>query len=488
MGNTQFAVDKMVDPFPYVIIALYGLCVLAILLCFYLLYHSRKGSRIVNQRRILTNMLVTEFIFSCVQIKIYLAGILQMPNNPSYFRFELFVRIAIALSYIFTMHHISIDRLLEVYLHLSYVRLVTTQKTVYIIVLNWIMSLSFAAGVLAIMDRVYSVEDVLKFLFFFFFAADVSFLVDALFTYTYLYTKFRHFRQLSRRNSIASCADNSFKSPKFILPSLIVLSYLMFDTTASFLSVSIHFTGTPHPILVRRIGVLLFCFGFLSDSFIYIFLQRPVRRVLRNKLYFITKHFSKGKGRSRRFTETSFESKCSRVIPNIVVSSPEKMKETIIQNNHAQNFKEFASFTVPTYINSMQPSHGNNNNSNNNTHAQFVHTNNMADKKVRDNNTDSVEINEHIIVNNTALERLAETSKDTTNGLTEERNGPVNTDDVIIHPDVVRERCGGEHNDSFADIIKKEQNTRMETDDDVPEKVKETVDKLIENAVHILTS
>ena len=254
------------------LIALFSICILVIILCFYVIYRTSRQSRTLHQGHILANLFVVEFFFSLIHTKIQITNLCGVTNGSTHQRIELFYRLVFGLAYVLTMHCIAVDRLLEMFLHLSYANLVTKRRTVFGILGVWVVCVLFGAVCMTLEQTIYTMEDIFKFAFFFFFATDITFLINAFITYGYLYSKFLYFRKLTRRLAINSENTMSFKAPKFLLPLLIILSYLVFDITATFLSMAAYFID-PTNSLYRYIGLMLYCFSILSHTWMYIFLQ-----------------------------------------------------------------------------------------------------------------------------------------------------------------------------------------------------------------------
>ena len=102
-----------------------------------------------------------------------------------------------------------------------------------------------------------------QFSFYFFFTADVTRVINAAVKGTYLYVKSRQFKKSLKQQYRRFRA--SFKSQKFWLPGLIVLSYLVFQTTGSFLF-ALLFLKKPS-FIYRKAALILFAIAFLSDFF-----------------------------------------------------------------------------------------------------------------------------------------------------------------------------------------------------------------------------
>ena len=268
--------------FDSVLLFLFSTCILAISVCLLILRYAT--SRIINQKYLLSNLLLVELAFS----------LLELFDNLRKITFSrygavapLFLRFTIAFVYVTTIHFITLDRLFEVYFHLTYPIKFTKTRILCTIGGTWISGLLFA-GILTF-ARCYKdkSKEVRQFSFYFFFAADITLVINAAVTGTYLYVKSRQFKKSLKQQYRRFRA--SFKSQKFLLPGLIVLSYLVFQTTGSFLS-ALFFLKKPS-FIYRKIALILFAIGFLSDCLIYIFINPSARKILAKKLAFRKRGF-----------------------------------------------------------------------------------------------------------------------------------------------------------------------------------------------------
>lgn len=322
--------------FQYFLLFMFSTCVLSTIFCLFVLSQTR--SRLINQKYILTNLLITELLFSIVQLVIFCKQLFHLFQYTSTINYiMLYIRLVIAFVYITTMHHVALDRYLEVRLHLKYTLLVTKNRTLIVIVILWFVALLFAAILIAISSKDDDAfRGVLVFAFYFFFAADVTFLINAICVYAYLYTKFRAFNKHIK--SQAKIFHHSFKSPKFLVPCLLILSYLLFDTTASFLSMTTHILHAD-TLIYRYIGLLLYSIGILSDCIVYILMHRSIQSVIQKKFPFL---------RAIVNSDKKSEQSSARVIPNITVDEPSGISDCSIKYA-ANNSPILSRTTSPVY-------------------------------------------------------------------------------------------------------------------------------------------
>ena len=208
------------DIFTYCLLFLFTICTVVSVCCLLLLCHTK--SRIINQKYMIANLMLVEFTFAFIRAFLICSRLFQIHLTLHNTLIILYIRIVVAFVYIFTMHHICLDRLFEIYFHLNYPVRITKKRTICIIVSIWLIALLFGVILILLIVYIYNTEIISVFAFYFYFATDVTFLIHAISTYTYLYIKFRQLNKLRKQQSRRF--HQSFKSPKFLLPCLIILS------------------------------------------------------------------------------------------------------------------------------------------------------------------------------------------------------------------------------------------------------------------------
>ena len=247
------------------------------LIAFYYLWLLRKQRNTRNQRTTMFSLCITETIFLVVWIFKFALALHDIQIGRVSLIIGHFLRYAVALQYILTMHHIAFDRFLEVYLHLKYKSLVTSRVSLITILVCWAITLVFASTLVIISQTVSNIHDVDRFAFFFFFATDVIFLTNSTGVYTYLYVKYRQMKSKTRKNNPFISKNKA----RFMAPFFIILTSLLFQVTASFLSMTNYLITSSKITYARQISLLLFGFGYVSDPLIYIILNPLVTNKIR---------------------------------------------------------------------------------------------------------------------------------------------------------------------------------------------------------------
>ena len=255
-------------------------------LAFFFLWLQRKQKRSRNQRIIITSLCLGESIYLMIWIvrfsrEIHSNGASQANVIAT---LEHLVRLIVATHYTITMHGIAVDRFLEVYLHLKYKALVTRRLILILVAISWIMGGVFGAVFVTLSKTAFTGRQIDRFAFHFFFVTDLSFLTLALCIYTYLYVKYRQMKASARRNNPFLANSKAH----FLAPLFIVFTNVVFQNTASFLSMFNYLSVSSSSsdssnrsakmLNVRHISLLLFGLGHISDPLIYIIFNPSVAK------------------------------------------------------------------------------------------------------------------------------------------------------------------------------------------------------------------
>ena len=298
--------------FNYGLLFIYAICLISSNACLVILWHDK--SKNVNQRCLIINLMIVEFSFSFVQIVLTCQELAWVTFAKEIVFSLFFLRLVIAFVYIAIMHCICSDRLFEVYFHLTYPLKFTKKRANIAVASIWLFGIVFALILTLLSQYRYSLKQISEFAFYFFFATDIAFVFVAVSTYAYLYAKFRHVSKLLQEQS--KRFQHSFKSPKFLLPCVIILSYLLFDITGAFLSVIAALLNV-QSYIYRKIALILLAMGILSDCATYILINPNVRKMLFNRFSCVKYKLKRGSRKNRKVIRTD-----ALNLPRIVISEP----------------------------------------------------------------------------------------------------------------------------------------------------------------------
>ena len=323
--------------FDYCLLVLFGICIAATTICLIILRYTK--SKLINQKYLITNLLIEEILFCAIHSMLTYQNLNVIRLPQEFESIVLFVRIVIAFVYIATMHYISLDRLFEVYFHLSYPVRFTKKVILHVIIGIWLGGLLLALILQLLMRYQYNMNEILLGAFYFYFTTDVSCIIIAIITYSYLYLKFRQTNKVTMRQSRRF--QNSFKSPKFQLPCLIILSYLLLDIPASILSVITYWLGL-QSIIYRKIGLILAAFGILSNCCIYVLCNPSAREILVRKLTYLKSVFNDRLSTKRATLTFSHRSKIPKIIVHDAPNGSITVSESIVyENTHTDERSKF---------------------------------------------------------------------------------------------------------------------------------------------------
>ena len=194
------------------------------------------------------------------------------------------------------MIYLIVDRLLDVQLHMRY-PLYFTKKTVRKILLAIWLCCAIFSLTLVLFKRfdIGSSESRGMVVLIYLLGSDAVIVTSALVTYGVLYRKVRRFNKVDRKQQRAGRNGNLKRdhASKFLLPCLLIATYLAFNTTADLMIIyKYRFMRKSHArTLVSEIGHWLWILGFISDGALYIFLQKDIKKKL--KSIFRRKQFAK---------------------------------------------------------------------------------------------------------------------------------------------------------------------------------------------------
>ena len=270
----------------YIEICLYLVPVLLHLVGLYLLYATRRTYFNHTQRLYLIALSSTELVMAILKIVqrfCYIAGAVEIG-----FYVWMVQTSGVFLCYILTMVLITVDRFLEVYLNLRYPLICTKRRTGLALLVTLMLSTVLAIVLCSTYGDFETAHIVMA--LYFWPTTEITFIIVAVFTYSYLFTKIRANRyrlkqlvkQLPRMRSETDEAVNRRRNLKhikkrFFLPSLLIATFVLFWFLPDlgefiFMLKGVHVTSSQ--ALIINIGYVL---AMSSDALIYVFSSIPVR-------------------------------------------------------------------------------------------------------------------------------------------------------------------------------------------------------------------
>ena len=258
-----------------------GGSLVAVLHCMGLILLYKCKSDLPNQRLLIINLAVVE-MFTGIFATMYFVLTITGHHTSNVRLAERFLLTLSTTRVRFTVLHIILDRFLEIYLSVKYPIMMTLNKMMVLNSCLWLLSVVFAI-INTVLMHLNGLAVTMKFVGFVLFILDIVIIVAASSTYIYFYVKVKEIRTLERSaNGEPSKAGFSLVAKKFKVPCYIVLTYILFNFTSSILAVISEYVKTGKGLEVMdHISVTLDIVAYTSDAFIYVFMNKDIRLLLR---------------------------------------------------------------------------------------------------------------------------------------------------------------------------------------------------------------
>lgn len=190
----------------------------------------------------------------------------------------------ISVVYYLDMMYLTINRLLDILLNIRYHLYISYKLSKRLILITWLFagSLAILIGCLSKFTAYNWEEQIFVFCFP---ILNFIFIIISLVTYGLIFLKYRRTRKSPSCNGQPrQSVYQTFRNSRFYVPVLLILTFLVFivvpDLTYLFVAVV---KGNDSTTLLVACWIS-YAIGNLSDCYIYIFMQRSVRRLLLKKL------------------------------------------------------------------------------------------------------------------------------------------------------------------------------------------------------------
>ena len=245
-------------------------------------------SNLANQRIIVINLALSELLFCLPQAVLYLLKIVDTKwedwDKPGQQIIGIYVAhmystIAFNMVTRLLMIYIIHDRFMSIILHMKYIIWFPVHRVIKIIIVIWLLGLfygtiicSLAVGTkYLIIPTAWTIHNSASIVL------DGFIIVSAMGTYIYFYKKVCEIAKSAKSipNGATPRQTTSSYTRKFISPFLIVLTYIIFNISAMIIY-EIYTTNQQN--LLKQIARILVITGFMSNSLLYIFIQKKIRR------------------------------------------------------------------------------------------------------------------------------------------------------------------------------------------------------------------
>lgn len=199
----------------------------------------------------------------------------------------LVLQYALAVTLFFVMLFLTVDRFFEIYLNIKYSLYWSTKRSKYMMTAVWIVTV-FHSVALTISVR-YGYKNNIDELFLLHIhpTKDAVFLIAAGVTYGYIVMKLvrlsplnnKHFEKASTRDSHTNTSRRSTATSKLLLPSLIILTYIVFMVFPNIVFFCWHFEIKIFSNFDAMADPFL-CAGFCVDALLYTVLATAVGKAV----------------------------------------------------------------------------------------------------------------------------------------------------------------------------------------------------------------
>ena len=241
-----------------------------------------------NQKLLITNLSSTELLYSLIMST---QTILKMLCLDRHVIFVIFYWIVLLISFAankLMMLYLILDRLADIYLHMRYPLFITKARVVKILVALWMLAFIYGAIISVLsfsennfLNSFHGESDYIQSYNYVMLAIDTTITIVAVTTYLYFYSKVSSIVKRTRSQGKQIKDMNRNYRKKFLIPFLMVATYLAFNVISTVLftvrrqSVTLDKHSNELLLDIGRIFVMV---GFVSDAVLYIFLQKSVRK------------------------------------------------------------------------------------------------------------------------------------------------------------------------------------------------------------------
>ena len=199
------------------------------------------------------------------------------------------VNTGIVLIYHFNMIYITVNKLIEILLHIRYPVYWNERKAKYLLIVTWVIGI-FLSTIVTIAYKLRNFHYDQVFSLYFYPTIDFIFLTLTFTIYGLIFHKFKQTRQCpSQHGSRNSTNQNRsvfqvFRKSKFYIPVLWITSFVIFTIVPDliYLFTSIN-QDVSLPVSLHACCYTSYAISTLVDGCVYVYLQKQVRRLLRRK-------------------------------------------------------------------------------------------------------------------------------------------------------------------------------------------------------------
>eukprot|EP00111_Clytia_hemisphaerica_P024689 TCONS_00072753-protein len=290
----------------------------------YLLWCLRSQSLLKIQYFFLMSLSGSELVMNFLGVARMFLEMVGKNNTPARMvadNIYIFEFTGTAFIFHLSMIFITLDRLLELVLNIRYPVYWDEDKTKTLLIGTWILGTCISISICCI-SGIQQFDWATYFFKYFFPSIEIVFVALAFVTYTLIFRKFKTTRQSpcnynpedadSRKRAMSNGSnkkkqESSFRifiRSKFFIPVLLILTFFIFVVGADLVYLILIVINGYTDDYISYILTISYAISNLIDAWIYIFLQRDVRRLFMKKVYWKAFHPSRHGtgGRNGRMT------------------------------------------------------------------------------------------------------------------------------------------------------------------------------------------
>ena len=241
----------------------------------YLLWKTYNWTNLTTQQLLIFNLSICEWL---VNLSWLVSEVLRLCGykETSYDSYTFCIHTATCAVLYMLMVYMTLDRLMAVIFTFGYLRYWTVGRTKKILVFIWAIGTLLAVIFISLFEIFGNKWFYDRRLFFLSIGVFLFFLALAFITYAVIFWRYSKSRSSADANRTSNEPGQRFQRSRFHIPILIMLTYILFNI-GPYIFYVVNLLEFNTMIVVTNV---LFALGYMSDSLIYIFMQRNVRAQL----------------------------------------------------------------------------------------------------------------------------------------------------------------------------------------------------------------
>ena len=208
----------------------------------------------------------------------------------------------ISIVYYCDMMYLTLDKLMDIVLNIKYSLYWNVRRARLLLTMTWVIGLS-SSVVVSVCHYYFKFDWKSAFFVYFYPIIEFAFILLAVVTYGFIFRKYTQaHRRIPGVSGVSLNLTNSrynasawqlFRRSRFYIPVLLIVTFLVFFVVPDLTYLFIGIIQNKRSKLLLTICWICYAISNIIDAYIYIFVQKSVRKALFNKLPFCKKCFDK---------------------------------------------------------------------------------------------------------------------------------------------------------------------------------------------------